>query len=275
MPVRALRAGEKFAGQISFIDLAGSERGAERGLDGLTEGEKHTLREGIEINKSLLALKECIRALDAPRNTQQRIPFRDSKLTEVLRPSFTGAENRQTVMIATIAPAASDLDHTLNTLRSRALSAVRAPGQSGVPTTNHYQPPTTNCRQPPAAINRQLPTTADHHQPPITNHHPPPTTTNRHQPPVANCEPPTAANHQPPTANRHQPWLNTWSARGLFWENWFRNTFFSFSVKDRPVYQTGQICPLLALWPDLTRAPRARRGVQQWFRFRFWFAVNR
>eukprot|EP00667_Euglena_gracilis_P001896 EG_transcript_1896 len=116
----ALRsASGRFGGQLSFIDLAGSERGGERGLDGITEGERQTLREGIEINRSLLALKECIRALDAPRTLQQRIPFRDSKLTEVLRPSFTGtgAESRQTVMIATIAPSAADLDHTLNTLR--------------------------------------------------------------------------------------------------------------------------------------------------------------
>ena len=102
-----------------------------------------------------------------------------------------------------------------------------------LPTTNRHQPPTTNRCQPPAATNRQLPTTANrhqppstNHQPPITNHQPPPTTTNRHQPPVANCQPPTANRRQPPTANHHQPWLSTWSARGLFWENWFRNTFF-------------------------------------------------
>ena len=59
--------------------------------------------------------------------------------------------------------------------------------------------------------NRQPPT-------PI-NHQPPPTAANRQRQP-------TATNCQPPTANRHQPWLSTWSARGLFWENWFRNTFF-------------------------------------------------
>jgi kinesin family protein 2/24 len=43
--------------------------------------------EGAEINKSLLALKECIRGLDAGRS---HVPFRGSKLTEVLRDSFMG-----------------------------------------------------------------------------------------------------------------------------------------------------------------------------------------
>ena len=101
------------------------------------------------------------------------------------------------------------------------------------PTTNRHQPPATNRRQPPAATNRQLPTTANRLQPPTASHQPPPTTINRHQPPVANC--------QPPTANCHQPWLSTWSARGLFWENWYRNTFF-FPVKDTPGAQHLLLC---------------------------------
>lgn len=68
--------------------------------------------EGAEINKSLLALKECIRALD---NDQIHIPFRGSKLTEVLRDSFVG--NSKTVMISCISPGAGSCEHTLNTLR--------------------------------------------------------------------------------------------------------------------------------------------------------------
>lgn len=72
----------------------------------------HCRIEGAEINKSLLALKECIRALD---NDQIHIPFRGSKLTEVLRDSFVG--NSRTVMISCISPNAGSCEHTLNTLR--------------------------------------------------------------------------------------------------------------------------------------------------------------
>lgn len=97
----------RLVGKLSFIDLAGSERGADT-----TDNDKQTRIEGAEINKSLLALKECIRALD---NDQNHIPFRGSKLTEVLRDSFVG--NSKTVMISCISPSSGSCEHTLNTLR--------------------------------------------------------------------------------------------------------------------------------------------------------------
>ncbi|KAL9323093.1 hypothetical protein ACSQ67_011146 [Phaseolus vulgaris] len=97
----------RLVGKLSFIDLAGSERGADT-----TDNDKQTRIEGAEINKSLLALKECIRALD---NDQGHIPFRGSKLTEVLRDSFVG--NSRTVMISCISPSTGSCEHTLNTLR--------------------------------------------------------------------------------------------------------------------------------------------------------------
>ncbi|KAF9940819.1 Kinesin-like protein kif24 [Mortierella alpina] len=101
------RSTKTIAGKLSFIDLAGSERGADRG-----ETDVKTRMEGAEINKSLLALKECIRALDQDK---KHTPFRQSKLTQVLKDSFVG--NSRTCMVATISPNNSNSEHTLNTLR--------------------------------------------------------------------------------------------------------------------------------------------------------------
>lgn len=71
--------------------------------------------EGAEINKSLLALKECIRAMG---DKADHVPFRASKLTLILRDSFINKQNRsKVVMIACISPGSSSADHSLNTLR--------------------------------------------------------------------------------------------------------------------------------------------------------------
>ncbi|GLD98024.1 hypothetical protein PINS_up006721 [Pythium insidiosum] len=94
--------------RLSLVDLAGSERACDTQTDG-----KHTRLEGAEINKSLLALKECIRALDRGAG---HIPFRQSKLTQLLRDTFLGG-NARTVMIATVSPWSESCNHTLNTLR--------------------------------------------------------------------------------------------------------------------------------------------------------------
>jgi kinesin family protein 2/24 len=116
-------------GKFSFIDLAGSERGADT-----ADTDRQTRLEGAEINKSLLALKECIRALDQDRSGGggRHIPFRGSKLTEVLRDSFGG--DGRTVMIANISPASGSCEHTLNTLRyADRVKELRKDGKSAAP----------------------------------------------------------------------------------------------------------------------------------------------
>lgn len=101
-------ADDEVAGKLSLVDLAGSERGAD------TKSHSRQLRtESAEINKSLLALKECIRGL-ATNDTH--VPFRASKLTMVLRDSFVRPHCR-VAMIATVSPSVSATDHTINTLR--------------------------------------------------------------------------------------------------------------------------------------------------------------
>jgi kinesin family protein 2/24 len=99
---------KKLKGKLSLVDLAGSERGSD------TKSHNRQRRtESSEINTSLLALKECIRAIDGD---SRHVPYRQSKLTLILKDSFT-SNSARTAMIATLAPGSLSTDHTVNTLR--------------------------------------------------------------------------------------------------------------------------------------------------------------
>lgn len=100
---------ERVAGKLSLIDLAGSERGT------VTENRGLRLREGAKINQSLLALANCINALGDKSKKGSFVPYRDSKLTRMLKDSLGG--NCKTVMVVTISPASAQFEETLNTLK--------------------------------------------------------------------------------------------------------------------------------------------------------------
>uniref|UniRef100_A0A1B0C2G2 Kinesin motor domain-containing protein n=1 Tax=Glossina palpalis gambiensis TaxID=67801 RepID=A0A1B0C2G2_9MUSC len=92
--------------KISLVDLAGSER-----CSGTNDLHK---REGVHINKSLLALGKVIAAL-ADKRSRTFVPYRESVLTYLLRENLGG--NSKTVMLATISPANRHIEETLATLR--------------------------------------------------------------------------------------------------------------------------------------------------------------
>lgn len=113
-------------GRLTFIDLAGSERGADT-----ANFSRATRLEGAEINTSLLALKEVIRAR-AKGGSMVHVPFRGSKLTQVLKESFVG-ENSRCLMIACIAPDMDNCEQTLNTLRYADRVKERNPETGALP----------------------------------------------------------------------------------------------------------------------------------------------
>ncbi|KAF7331849.1 Kinesin-domain-containing protein [Mycena kentingensis (nom. inval.)] len=93
---------------LSIIDLAGSERAA------ATTNMGQRMVEGANINKSLLALGNCINALCESGGAVRHVPYRNSKLTRLLKFSLGG--NCKTVMIVCVAPTSNHFDDTHNTL---------------------------------------------------------------------------------------------------------------------------------------------------------------
>lgn len=92
-------------GKLVVVDLAGSERISKSGSEG------HTLEEAKSINLSLSALGKCINAL---AENSSHVPFRDSKLTRLLRDSFGGTA--RTSLVITIGPSPRHRGETTSTI---------------------------------------------------------------------------------------------------------------------------------------------------------------
>lgn len=92
-------------GRLFLTDLAGSERAKK------TKNRGKRLQEGAHINRSLLALGNCINALSGGA---KYVNYRDSKLTRLLKEALSG--RCKTVMIAHVSPEAQHRDETKNTL---------------------------------------------------------------------------------------------------------------------------------------------------------------
>ena len=71
--------------------------------------------EGANINRSLLALANCINALGDKKKKGAYVPYRDSKLTRLLKDSLGG--RAKTVMIVAIGPSSVSFEETINTLK--------------------------------------------------------------------------------------------------------------------------------------------------------------
>jgi len=105
--VQKFKDGSTKSGKLCLADLAGSERVKRSKVEGLN------LEEAAMINKSLSALGNCIHALT--EEGRGHIPFRDSKLTYVLRESLGG--NSRTTLLVACSPHISSHEETLSTLR--------------------------------------------------------------------------------------------------------------------------------------------------------------
>jgi hypothetical protein len=95
--------------KFNFVDLAGAERQKR------THATGKRLKEGVDINKGLLVLGNVISALGDPKKKRSHVPYRDSKLTRLLKGSLGG--NHKTLMIACVSPSEKNLEESLNCLR--------------------------------------------------------------------------------------------------------------------------------------------------------------
>jgi len=113
--------------KLNLVDLAGSERVKNTGSSG------KTLQEANFINKSLTFLEQVVIALSS--KSRDHIPFRQSKLTNVLRDSLGG--NCKTRLIANIWCESQHIHETVSTLKF----ATRMMRVANTPTINERQDP--------------------------------------------------------------------------------------------------------------------------------------
>ena len=106
-------------GQLMLVDLAGSERRKDSMYH-----DRERQREGAAINASLHALKECVRWRTQKKS--MAAPFRLSSLTRILARAFLDP-NALLSVIATVSPCATDIEHTITTLRTVHLLAGQTP----------------------------------------------------------------------------------------------------------------------------------------------------
>ncbi|KDQ13304.1 hypothetical protein BOTBODRAFT_160588 [Botryobasidium botryosum FD-172 SS1] len=134
-------------GQLILVDLSGSER-----YEDNKAHNKQRMEESREINKSLMNLKECVRAKAKATVEEEafvHIPFRSNKLTLLLKPIFD-IELRQpskTVIIAHVSPHIQDAAHSVNTLSYASPFKMSPPKPTGPVVYNSADPRTWNHEQ--------------------------------------------------------------------------------------------------------------------------------
>lgn len=100
--------GSTKTGRLNLVDLAGSEKVGKTGATG------QTLEEAKKINQSLSALGNCIHSLTDSKK-HKHVPYRDSKLTHVLKESLGG--NTKTCMLIACSPHEYNIEETIGTLK--------------------------------------------------------------------------------------------------------------------------------------------------------------
>ena len=109
--IKTFKEGDEFSkktAKVRFVDLAGSEK--------VSLEAKDIIQEGANINKSLLSLTNCINILsDGKKREDTFIPYRNSKLTRLLKDSLGG--DTPVLMIVCISPNSCYIEETLNSLK--------------------------------------------------------------------------------------------------------------------------------------------------------------